>query len=101
MDTWYASANERSNECWGRRPNVMRTKTRNLTPIASIAVLVLAPLALGAKGGCTHAVVGDDGPCQGEHCGEAGMDDGATGGTTGTGTGGGPAHGGGTATGGG
>jgi hypothetical protein len=89
----------------------MRTKNRQLTPVASIFVLVLAPLALGAKGGCTHAVVGDDGDCQGEHCGEAGTD-GDTGGSAGSGgsgtggahatggssgstaTGGAPAHGG-------
>ena len=85
----------------------MSNKTRDLTSVASIAVLVLAPLALGAKGGCTHAVVGDDGACQGDACGEAGTD-GMTGGGPGTGgahaTGGGPASGGasgGTATGGG
>jgi hypothetical protein len=69
----------------------MQTKTRHFTPVASIAVLVLAPLALGAKGGCSHAVVGDDGSCKTTECGEAGMD-GSSGGSTATG--GGPAHGG-------
>ena len=75
----------------------MRTNTRHFTPAASIVVLLLAPLALGAKGGCSHAVVGDDGACKTAECGEAGTDD-MTGGTAGTGgsnaTGGAPAHGG-------
>ena len=83
----------------------MRAKIRNFTPAASIAVLVLAPLALGAKGGCSHAVVGDDGTCKTDACGEAGMMEGATGGSAGrggsTGTGGGHTTGGSMTTGGG
>jgi hypothetical protein len=51
---------------------------------ALFAILLFAPLGLGAKG-CDTAVVGDDGQCK-ENCGEGGEDTGGSSGTGGSGT---------------